>query len=367
MQERILDIFEKLKSIMTVSGYECINAEAVRKCALEACGGFFDSSEITPLGSVILYHKSEKKDAKTLLLDAHIDTVGLVVSEICEGGFVRTVPCGGIDRRILTTAEVEIFGKRKIRGLFASVPPHLASKNGEDTLPDHADFLIDTGLSDDELKNTVSVGNPCTFIGKTARFLNARIASAHLDDKICCAAILDALAELLGKKPDCNVTVLLSSGEETRGGGAQCASYVTSADGAVALDVNFAKDKETPEYQSSRLGDGAMISYSAVTDRRMTDIVAKCAKSAGIKHKIIAEVEGTGTNADMIEVSNMGTPCAVLSVPVLYMHTPGEVCSLCDAQAVSDILVQVIENFDRMSREKDTLLGVRVLKGGDNL
>ena len=360
----ILEIFEKLKEHMTVSGYETVNAEKVRDTALEYTGSFFEKSEITKSGSVILYHRSKDKNARTLLLDAHIDTIGLTVSEICGDGFIRCASCGGIDRRILTTAEIDIHGKEKIRGLFASVPPHLTNKNGENTLPDLADLLVDTGKSDEELKSLISVGDPCTFVGETARLLCGRITSAHLDDKICCAAILCACKKVCDEDSDCNVTVLLSSGEETREGGAKTAAFITEADGCIALDVNFAKEKGVPDYQSSKIGDGAMISRSAVTDKRMTDIVISCAKEAGIPCKVIAEATGTGTNADAIEVSNKGTPTAVLSVPIKYMHTPCELRSTEDVECVCDILVNVIKNFDRMSREKETLLGVRVLKGG---
>ncbi len=365
MKNIIPEIFEKLKNIMTVSGFETQNAQKVKEVALGCTDGFFEEAQITKSGSVILYHRAQKENARTLLLDAHIDTIGLIVSEICGEGFIRCAPVGGIDRRILTTAEVEIYGKEKIRGLFASVPPHLTNKNGDNTLPDFADMLVDTGKTDEELRKILSVGDPAVFVGETVKLLGDRMVSAHLDDKICCAAILAACKAAAGENTDCNVTVLLSSGEETRGGGAKTASFITEADGAVALDVNFAKEKDVPDWQSSKLGDGAMISRSAVTDRRMTDIVEKCAADAGVKHKIISEADGTGTNADTIEVANRGTPCAVLSVPIKYMHTPGEVFSLGDAVCVSRILLEVMKNFDTMSRKADTLLGIRYLKGGD--
>lgn len=367
MKPNIKEIFESLKSIMTVSGYEALNAAAVAEYAFSVADGFFQSFEITKSGSVILYHKSKKENAKTLLLDAHIDTVGLAVSEICGDGFVRFAPVGGLDRRVLTTAEIEIFGKERVFGVFASVPPHLANKNGDSSMPDFADFLVDTGKSDNELRGLISVGDPAVFIGKTTQLLGDRIASSHLDDKICCAAILYACIMVKNSEVDCNVTVLLSSGEETRGGGAANSSFITTADGAVCLDVNFAKEKDTPDYMCSKLGDGAMISRSTVTDKRMTDIVEKCAKASGAKHKIISEAEGTGTNADYVGAANTGTPCAVLSVPIKYMHTPSEVCCLGDVGCVCDILAELIKNFDALSREKETLLGVRYLKGGTEI
>lgn len=364
MKTDILEIFENLKDIMTVSGYERVNAEKVRDIAMKHTGRFFQSADITKSGSVILYHRSVKENARTLLLDAHIDTIGLAVSEILDGGFIRTANVGGIDRRILTTAEIEIFGKERVRGLFSSVPPHLTNKNGENTLPDFADMLVDTGKTKEELEKLVSVGDPCVFVGKTQRLLGDRVTSAHLDDKICCAAILGACAMLEENDDICNVTVLLSSGEETHGGGAKTASFVTEADGCIALDVNFAKEKGVPDYQSAKLGEGAMISRSAHTDRKMTDIVIKCADISNIAHKVIAETDGTGTNADTIEVANRGTPCAVLSIPIKYMHTPCELCSVHDAECARDILVSVMKNFDTMSQEEETRLGVRYLKGG---
>lgn len=364
MTEKILEIFENLKSIMTVSGYETVNAEKVAEYVVSETDGFFEKSEITALGSVIFYHFSENASAKTLLIDAHIDTIGLVVSEICGGGFLRCAPVGGNDRRILPTAEVEIFGKERIRGVFSSVPPHLADKNAKDVLPDFSDFLIDTGKSDDELKKAVFVGAPAVFLGKTERLLENKIASVHLDDKICAAAIIAACKLAAKDGADCNVTLLLSSGEETGEGGAQTAAFVTQADGAVAVDVNFAKQSGVEDRQSSKLGNGAMISRSAATDKRMTDIVIGAAEKAKIPHKIIAEVCGTGTNGDILDVAGCGTPCAVLSVPIKYMHTPCEMCSLDDAQAVASVILRIMQNFDEAANKPSTFLGKRYLKIG---
>lgn len=363
MTEKILEIFEKLKSFMTVSGYETVNAENIAEYVISETDGFFEKSEITALGSVIFYHFSKNANAKTLLIDAHIDTIGLTVSEIC-GGFLRCAPVGGNDRRILPTAEVEIYGKERIRGVFSSVPPHLADKNAKDVLPDFSDFLIDTGKSDDELKKAVFVGAPAVFMGKTERLLENKIASVHLDDKICAAAIIAACKLASKSGVDCNVTLLLSSGEETGEGGAQTSAFVTEADGAVAVDVNFAKQRGVEDRQSSKLGDGAMISRSAATDKRMTDIVIDAAEKAKIPHKIIAEVCGTGTNGDVLNVASGGTPCAVLSIPIKYMHTPCEMCSLDDALAVANLILQIMKNFDEAASRPNTFLGKRYLKKG---
>ncbi len=359
----ILGIFEKLKSVVTVSGNERVKAKEIERISLDFLASDRIKSEVCGDGSVILRLDSEKSDAPTLLLDAHIDTIGLVVAEILEGGFLRFAPAGGIDRRILTGAMVEIHGKEKIKGIFSSVPPHL-SKGADNKLPEFSEFLVDTGLEYSELCQKVQIGDFATFCGETIHLLNDRISTSHLDDKICCSTILCAVKEIIHKGIDtgCNVTVLLSAGEETNGKGAKGASFKVTADGAVALDVNFAKDAGVPAYSSSKIGDGAMISRSAVTDTRMTDILIDSANRAGAKFKIIAETEGTGTNADTIEVSNLGTPCAVLSVPISYMHTPCETCSLSDTLEVVKILVSTIENFEVYSKREETRLGVRVLK-----
>lgn len=359
----VLDIFEKLKSVVTVSGNERVNAGKIAEISQSFLGSDKIKCEVCGDGSVLLRLDCQKNDAPTLLLDAHIDTIGLVVAEILEGGFLRFASAGGIDRRILTGAKVEIHGKDKVTGIFSSVPPHL-SKDKDNKLPEFSEFLVDTGLTKQELEEKVRVGDFATFCGETVCLLNDRIASAHLDDKICCSAILCAVKEVIekGRSIDCNIAVLFSSGEETNGKGVKSASFRVLADGAVALDVNFAKDTGVPEYQSSKIGMGAMISRSAVTDVRMTDILIDSANRTGAKFKIIAETEGTGTNADTIEVSNLGTPCAVLSVPISYMHTPCEVCSLSDVLECVKILVSVIESFREYSRREETRLGVRVLK-----
>lgn len=358
----ILDIFEKLKSVVTVSGNEKVNAAEIAKISVDFLGSDKIKSEVCDDGSVILRLESKKNDAPTLLLDAHIDTIGLIVAEILEGGFLRFASVGGIDRRILTGAKVEIHGKETLKGVFSSVPPHL-SKGNDNKLPEFSEFLVDTGIPYSELCQKVQIGDFATFCGETTHLLNDRICSAHLDDKICCSIILCTLKEITEKEDiACNITVLFSSGEETNGKGAKAAAFRVLADGAVALDVNFAKDAGVPAYSSSEIGNGAMISRSAVTDTRMTDVLVDAAVAADAKFKIISECNGTGTNADTIELSNVGTPCAVLSVPISYMHTPCETCSLGDTLECVKILVSTAENFEEYSKREGTRLGVRVIK-----
>ncbi len=364
-EEKILEIFTLLDSFPTVSGYEKRNVEGLMGAVQGLLSGFFDTLEVTPAGGILLRRMAKTEENRTLLLTAHIDTVGAAVKELCGDGFVRALPVGGIDRRILPGAEVEIYGKETVRGIFASVPPHLTDKNGSGTMPDFSDFLIDTGKTKEELEALLPIGSPIAFVGKTERLLGNRVTSAHLDDKICCAAILYACTELCEHPEfDIGLGVLFATGEEKGAGGAASAQFIAASDGAVALDVNFAKEKDTPDYISGKLGEGAMISRSAMTDRRMTELVIDCAEKAGIPHKVICETEGTGTDADAVEAAYTGTPCAVLSVPIKYMHTPCETCDLADVLSVSRILVSTALSFEEASRRENTRLGVRLLKGG---
>ena len=348
----IASLCEKLTSIPAVSGSEEIFSHEIEKAVFEYTS-FFDKCEKLPCGGLIFTHSCGKKGAPKLLFDAHLDTVGFVVTELLCGGFLRVRPVGGVDKRLLFASEVEIHGTRDVKGVFISTPPHLAKKD-VDKLPDISDIYIDTGLSDQTLSSLVRVGDPCSFAYSMRRHLNDMISSRSMDDRICAVAILLAakMMEMAHKDLSCDVIFSFSSAEEVNGTGGEVLGKLM-CDGAVVLDVNFGRDKDIHEKESYVLGDGCGVSYSCTTSRTLTDALVSCAKKADIPLHTLVETKHTGTNAHYLSNAHLGTPCAVLSIPEKYMHSAYEAVNLADVLSCACLLCAFADEFPAIAQEMD--------------
>ena len=342
--EELFQFLKEIIGIPTISGFESENIEKIAKACLDFAGGFFDGYEILPSGSVLFCRKCGKENAKKLVFDAHIDTIGFAVSELCPDGFVKVTNLGGVDPYILPATPVKIYGKEELYAVFSSIPPHLAKKDEKQELK-ISDLFVDTGLEDEALKNVVSIGTPCGFAENPVLLQNGIIASHSLDDKACVAAAILCCRKLAqsGKDLCCDVYVHLAAGEERNALGAKTLPYFLDADACVVLDVNFAKAVGIESYESLVLGKGAGVSYSASTKRSFTDFVVDTAKNCGLPMQSVVEMRSTGTNAT--QMHRNGIASAVLSVPLKNMHTFSEEVSLSDIESCADVLAAVAGEF----------------------
>ncbi|MBP5231684.1 MAG: M42 family peptidase, partial [Clostridia bacterium] len=141
--DRIYDIAAGLTQVPGVSGEE----ERSFPYLKETYGSLFDEIGFTPVSSFYGIRYSKKKDAPTVLLDAHLDTIGFIVTDLLDGGFLKVAPIGGIAEKILPASEVWIHGKKTIPGVFTSKPPHLQERGDEEKPMKISDLLVDTGLN----------------------------------------------------------------------------------------------------------------------------------------------------------------------------------------------------------------------------
>lgn len=340
--EKLKRFLKELIYAPTVSGYETMSAEKIINMCRDFADGFFTDSYITTTKSIVLSRKCGKHDAKRLCFDAHLDTIGFAVSDICGDGYLRLAPLGGIDSNILPSSEVLILGKERIRGVFSSIPPHLS---GSDKLPAVGELLVDTGYTDEHLREIVSVGTPAMLYPHFTSLLGDRISSISLDDKICIAAMMDAVRKIGTSLENTDIYCYLSSGEERGGNGSHHIYEEIAPDALIVLDVNFAKEKGSVNGEYGLLSEGAMMSYSAVTSIKFTRFVADCAK--GEKLQLVNEMTWTGTNADVSARVGLGIPTAVVSIPIKYMHSSVETADMNDVVSCANILANVAKEYDK--------------------
>lgn len=272
-----------------------------------------------------------------LLLDAHLDQIGLLVTGFEKGGFLRVGKSGGIDRRVLLGTPVVIHGRKTLRGIVCCMPPHL-TKGGEDEVPELEDMAIDTGLSDDELEKTVRLGDSVTFLAPITQLMGTRVTGAALDDRTGCAVLLRCAQLLKGQDMPRKVTVLFSSREEVGSQGAQTAAFRLKPDACIAVDVTFATQPGVSDKEGGKLGGGPMVGLSPVLSRRMAQKLFDLAKREQISVQTEVMEGRTGTTADSILTTRQGVPCCLLSIPQRSMHTPAEVCDLQDMEQAAQLL-----------------------------
>ena len=340
--EKVLEFAKQLCALPSVSGFEEMAFEG-----LEAiCKDMFDETYTNPAGSFTGVIRCGKKDAKILLLDAHLDEIGFIVSRVYDDGFLSVVRAGGVDPRVLSAAEVTVYGKRTVKGVFTSKPPHLQAPGESAKKIELDDLYIDTGLTGEELKSLVRIGDCANARSPITELKNNYIMGKSLDDKICIAQILRAVQLIDRSKLGVDIYCLFSSGEEIGGKGAITGAFSIDADWAVALDVcNCFMPKGRESLKELRPGRGSVISYSSTTNRRVTTLLMDTARKYGIKFQPKGEPGHTGTNAHHIQISHSGIPCTNMSVPLRYMHTPVEVINLEDVKTGAEILARFAEDL----------------------
>ncbi|HBL41691.1 MAG TPA: hypothetical protein DDY98_09155 [Ruminococcaceae bacterium] len=330
----LYDVLKKLTDCNGTSGNET-DAAVVAKRELEK----YMPCEIDCMGNVV---GSTGVDGETVLLDAHLDQIGLVVTAIDETGFLKISACGGADALVLAAAEVTVHGKESLPGVIVSTPPHL-SKGDEKKAPKITDLAVDIGLTKAQAEETVAVGDRITFRAPLKQMLNQRVCGASLDDRCGVASILlclDLLGDRVRKLP---IRVVFSANEETGGSGARVAGYHAQTDEAIAVDVSFAKAPGVKETIRAKLGKGTMIGFAPTLNYQMSKDLQRIADENGIAYQHEVMSGRTGTNADDIGVAGKGTKMALLSIPLRNMHTAAEVIDLRDVQATAQLMAEYLK------------------------
>ncbi|MDE5946667.1 MAG: M42 family peptidase [Oscillospiraceae bacterium] len=280
-----------------------------------------------------------------ILLDAHIDQVGMIVTYITDEGFIKVGNVGGLDRRLLPAQQVEIHGKKNIKGVVCSIPPHLASS--QEVLK-MEQVTIDTGYSKDQLEEIVSVGDFVSFCGEFQPLLGDCVTGLALDDRCGTASILYAL-ELLKDKKDSinyNVTVLFSSQEELGEKGAKISAFEINPDIAIAVDVSFGYAYGDDIKKCGKLGEGTMIGISPSLSAEISENLINTAKNKNIPYQLEVMNGLTSTNADRFAVNRCGAKACTLSIPLRYMHTPVEVINMKDVEYTGLLISEYLKGAE---------------------
>lgn len=329
-------IKKDLQALCTAEGVG--GQTAVANVVMDLLKPLVDEVEVDVMGNVLGVRHAACDDAPTLMLEAHLDEIGFLVTHIDDNGFVYTAAAGGIDKRVITAQPVIVFGDKPYYGVFCSTPPHL-SKDGE--LLSVEKCGIDVGLSGEEAKKAIPVGSRVSYAPRFTELNENIVCCKALDDRAGIAAILHCLRKI-DSKPSVNVAVAFCVQEELGCRGVTPAVRKLQPDAAIVTDVSFALTPDADPRKCGKLGKGVMIGISPILNTAMTDRLLELAKCKEIAYQYEVMGGSTGTDADRVTVSLMGVPTALLSIPQRYMHTPIETVDVRDIATVGDLMAAYI-------------------------
>ncbi|MEG2455740.1 MAG: M42 family peptidase, partial [Oscillospiraceae bacterium] len=314
------------------SGFEA-PATAV---AMDMLRPLVDETYIDKFGNLIGVRRCGKPGAKKLLLDAHLDEIGLIVTGI-QDGFLKFRTIGGVDPRMLPDREVTILAETPLFGVVACLPPHVQSAEDHDKSIPIPDLYIDTGLSDEAAKKLIPLGTPITFRGGCFPLGDHEICGKAMDDRSCFVTLLRAAELLFQKELDVDLYIMGSTREEISGAGATTGTFAIAPDYCVAVDVTHAKtpDVPLPKDREIALAGGPAIGVGPNMTRWMTERMIAKAKQWDIPYQLEVMAGHTGTNGWHIQISREGIATSVVSLPLKYMHSPIEVLDLADIESVA--------------------------------
>lgn len=294
-------------------------------------------------GNLVVSFGQRCKERPHVLIDAHVDEIGFVVTYIDDDGFIVPGNVGGMDYRLLPAQKVTVHGRSDICGVVCTLPPHLGGGNvisGTDSV------RIDTGFSAEELSGIVSPGDTISFRSEAHELLGDRVSGKSLDNRAGAVSLLK-LAEIInsGDMPQCSFSLLFSSSEEIGERGARTACFEIDPDIAVAVDVSFAYSLSEDRNECGLMSGGPMIGISPSLSSEISEKLKKAAVSAGIGYQTEVMPELSGTNADQFSVSRCGVKSCTCSVPLRYMHTPAEVVSVYDIEQTALLLAEFLRRI----------------------
>lgn len=323
-------LIKKLVEAWGPSGSE----DQVRALVRAEVSGLADSLTVDPLGNLIAVVKKQAKGGQKVMLAAHMDEIGFVVSHIDERGFARVQPFGGINPLACVGGRVRFAdGRLGVIGLDAR-------RDDLNKLPALSEMFVDVGAAS-AADCPLQVGDSAAPY-RPMEDLGQRLVAKSMDDRIGVAILIETLRAL--KRTPHEVAFVFSVQEEVGTRGAGAAAFGLDADLGLAVDVTRTGDTPNGPKMEVSLGRGPAIKVrdtSLVADPRIKALLAQRAAEARIpvQYEIL---EGGGTDAAAMQLARGGLPAGCLSVPTRYIHTPSEVVDYGDVQASVRLLLELL-------------------------
>ena len=332
-----MDSLKLLCELNAPSGHE----NAVRDYIIDRIK---DKAEISvdALGNIIAFVKGNKRAQKRIMVDAHMDEVGFIVTYITADGMLKFTAVGGINTAVMIARKVEFLNG--VKGVISSKPVHMLTSSEKEKMPDEDALYIDIGAdSKQEAEAMVSVGD-CAVFSEPFEYIDKLILSKAIDDRAGCWAIVD----IINSEPEFDFYASFSVNEEV-GAGARAVAFAVEPDFAIVAEATTAADIAGvgDDKKVCYVGGGAVLSFmdrGTLYEKALFDKSLALAKEKGIKAQVKSYVAG-GNNAAGIHQARNGVRTVAVSVPCRYIHSGSSVASLDDIKSVRDLIEALISSM----------------------
>ncbi len=334
------DIFSLLKELSEtpgVSGHE----DRIRAVVGNHLAPLVDELRVDTLGNLIGHRRGADASGGSVMLAAHMDEIGLIVTRL-DSGFLRFAPVGGVDMGALPAQEVTVHGRSDLPGLIASRPPHVLSAEEREKPFAREKLFIDVGLSADALAESVSVGDFISIRQSASRLGNGQATGKALDNRVSVVVLLEALRLLQGRVHAWDIYAVVTVQEEIGLRGATTATFQVAPDVGIALDVTYAEQPGATAEESQPMGGGPAIGLGPNLHPKLRALLIDAAERNEIPFTNEILPGNSGTDAWAMQVSQSGIPTALISVPVRNMHTAAESVALKDIERSARLLAETI-------------------------
>ena len=333
---QIASLLTELSHAPGVSGYE----DPVRQIVRRDFERLADDVRVDKMGNLIALKRGENtgdNPRRALMLAAHMDEIGLLVTKLDEG-FLRFATVGGFDVRTLPGQEVMVHGRADLPGVIGSRPPHVLPPEERKKVTPLDGLFIDVGLPQTELERNVRVGDMITLRGDFAELQTGYVSGKAMDDRAGVASLIQCLDTMTAMRSVWDVFAVATVQEEIGLRGAITSAYDIDPDIAIAVDVGFGRTPGLSEGESSELNKGPGIGIGPNIHPLMQRRLIETAKENEIPFQTEAIPGRSGTDAWAIQVAREGIPTALLSIPLRYMHTPVETAHTKDVERTGRLM-----------------------------
>ncbi|MFN2587318.1 MAG: M42 family metallopeptidase [Actinomycetota bacterium] len=334
------ELLRNLVSTPGISGRE----ERIRDVVQKHMTDLVDDTKIDALGNLV---GIKNGSGPRIMVCAHMDSIGFLVTHIDDDGFVRISPVGGFDPRTLVMQRVVVCGREAdFVGLLAPAtkPIHLLSGDDAKKPPKIEELFIDLMLPPDAVKAGVSVGDPVSLV-REPLITDEAVSAPYLDDRLGVYAVLEALRR--AGRNEAEIYAVVSVQEEVGVRGATTAAFEIEPAVGVAVDVTIAGDLPGADrgQQVCAIGKGVAIGLmdsGSISDPRLVRTFKGLAESRSITHQMEILPRG-GTDAGGIQLTRAGVPVITISIPIRYVHTVNEMAYVSDIESAVDLLAAYLE------------------------
>ena len=337
-----ISTLKRLSEAFGVPGYE----EEVRELLRELVLPWVDHVETDPMGNLLAWKRGPQD--LVLMLDAHMDEVGFMVSHITPDGFLRLVPLGGWDPRVLPGHRVWVRTRtgQRVLGIIGSKPPHITKSEERQKALSWEELFVDIGVrsAEEAEERGIQIGSPIAPATDFVEVSSGVFSGKAFDDRVGCLVALEVLRRLGDNPLPLTLVVSFSVQEEVGLRGARTSVYQVSPHVALALEATVAGDTPgVPEEKiPTRQGKGPAITLadrSVLVPSRMVRLLEEAAQKAGVPYQYKRPIFG-GTDAGVIQTSKSGVWVGIVSVPTRYIHA---FSSLVRAEDIEHTIMMVTE------------------------